>query len=37
MSLPVIPAKAGTQDHRLAIPGISVFMGPGFRRDDVNS
>jgi len=33
----VIPAKAGTQEHRLADPGLPVFMGPGFRRDDVNS
>jgi hypothetical protein len=31
----VIPAKAGTQERRLAVPGICVFMGPGLRRDDV--
>ena len=30
----VIPAKAGTQEHRLADPGSNVSMGPGFRRDD---
>jgi hypothetical protein len=30
MSPPVIPAKAGTQEHRLANPGISVFMVPAY-------
>jgi hypothetical protein len=34
MTFTVIPAKAGTQEYRLADPGISMFMGPGFRRDD---
>jgi hypothetical protein len=34
MTRSVIPAKAGTQEYRLADPAISMFMGPGLRRDD---
>jgi hypothetical protein len=30
----VIPAKAGTYEHGPGGPHATVFLGPGFRRDD---
>jgi hypothetical protein len=33
-ALLVIPAEAGTHEHRASIMGRAVFMGPGLRRDD---
>jgi hypothetical protein len=30
----VIPAKAGIHEHRMPPIPLSVFMGPGLRRDD---